>query len=68
MTDIVLTPTPDLCDQHADKVRVADPIFKNFGGKNSPVAFSLFMKCCVQAVNILAEKYFGGKTFGRGIF
>jgi regulator of ribonuclease activity A len=26
--------TPDLCDAHPDLVRVADPIFRSFGGRD----------------------------------
>jgi regulator of ribonuclease activity A len=55
MTDVVLTPTPDLCDQHADKVRVVDPIFKNFGGKKAFMGEIATVKCfednsCVRQI------------------
>ena len=50
--------TPDLCDQHADKVRVVEPIFKSFGGNTAFSGEIVTVKCfednsCVRKV--LAE-------------
>jgi regulator of ribonuclease activity A len=28
-----LTPTPDLCDRYGDRVAVAEPLFRDFGGR-----------------------------------
>ena len=28
-----MTPTPDLCDQFGDRVAVAEPLFRDFGGR-----------------------------------
>jgi regulator of ribonuclease activity A len=28
-----MTPTPDLCDRHGDLVSVAEPLFRDFGGR-----------------------------------
>jgi regulator of ribonuclease activity A len=27
-----VTPTPDLCDRYGDRVYVAEPLFRDFGG------------------------------------
>ena len=50
--------TPDLCDQHADRVRVVEPIFKSFGGNTAFCGEIVTVKCfednsCVRKV--LAE-------------
>ncbi len=55
--EIVIS-TPDLCDQHADKVRVVEPIFKSFGGNKAFSGEIVTVKCfednsCVRKV--LAE-------------
>ena len=47
--------TPDLCDQHADKVRVVEPIFKSFGGNTAFSGEIVTVKCfednsCVRKV------------------
>ncbi len=30
-----MTPTPDLCDRYGDQVHVAEPVFRDFGGRAS---------------------------------
>lgn len=37
--------TPDLCDDHADKIRVLDPIFNNYGGNTSFFGEVITIKC-----------------------
>ena len=37
--------TPDLCDQHNDKVRVLDPIFNNYGGRQRFSGQAVTIKC-----------------------
>ena len=55
MTETELRPTPDLCDQFADRVRVAEPIFKNFGGDKAFMGEIATVKCfednsCVRQI------------------
>ena len=40
-----LPSTPDLCDQHNDKVRVLDPIFNNYGGRQRFSGQAVTIKC-----------------------
>ena len=54
----IVISTPDLCDLHADKVRVVEPIFKSFGGNTAFSGEIVTVKCfednsCVRKV--LAE-------------
>ena len=37
--------TPDLCDQNPDKVKILEPIFRNFGGKTSFGGEIVTIKC-----------------------
>ena len=37
--------TPDLCDQHNDKVRALDPIFNNYGGRQRFSGQAVTIKC-----------------------
>ncbi len=37
--------TPDLCDAYPDLVRIADPIFRNYGGKSSFGGEIVTIKC-----------------------
>lgn len=37
--------TPDLCDQHGDAVRVADPVFRHFGGRKQFGGQVVTIKC-----------------------
>lgn len=37
--------TPDLCDDHPDKVRVVEPMFRNYGGKRSFGGEIVTVKC-----------------------
>ena len=37
--------TPDLCDDYPDLVRVLDPVFTNFGGRESFNGPVLTVKC-----------------------
>ena len=37
--------TPDLWDEHEDRVRVADPLFRNFGGKYAFCGVIVTVKC-----------------------
>ena len=37
--------TPDLCDENPDLVRIVEPIFKNYGGKNSFGGEIVTVKC-----------------------
>lgn len=37
--------TPDLCDQHPDKIKVLDPLFNNYGGKNAFWGQVVTIKC-----------------------
>ena len=30
-----MTPTPDLCDRYGDRVQVAEPLFRDFGGRGA---------------------------------
>lgn len=30
-----MTPTPDLCDRYGDRVHVAEPLFRDFGGRTA---------------------------------
>jgi regulator of ribonuclease activity A len=30
-----VTPTPDLCDRYGDRVQVAEPLFRDFGGRGA---------------------------------
>ena len=46
--------TPDLCDEHAEIVRVADPIFRGFGGVSSFGGQIVTIKC-FEDHSLLAE-------------
>ena len=43
--DMNLISTPDLCDQHPDKVNILDPIFNNYGGSHSFYGQVVTIKC-----------------------
>ncbi len=47
--------TPDLCDQHAETVRVADPIFRGFGGVSAFGGQIVTIKC-FEDNSLVAEK------------
>lgn len=57
--------TPDLCDLHDDKVRVLDPIFKNYGGRSSFSGQAVTIKCFED--NSVVKKLVDEPGLGRVI-
>jgi regulator of ribonuclease activity A len=54
--------TPDLCDLYSDKVRVVEPLFRNYGGKKSYYGEIVTVKCFED--NSVVKETAG--TNGRG--
>jgi regulator of ribonuclease activity A len=58
-----VTPTPDLCDRYGDRVQVAEPLFRDFGGR---VAFAGEIETLrVMDDNALVGRVLEGEGRGR---
>ena len=58
-----MTATPDLCDRHGDRVQVAEPVFRDFGGR---AAFSGEVETVrVLEDNALVRRVLEGEGRGR---
>ena len=55
--------TPDLCDEHADKVRVLEPLFRNFGGRSTFGGQVVTVKCFED--NSLVKEHLASPGEGR---
>jgi len=55
--------TPDLCDDHADAISVAEPIFSNFGGRERFGGQVVTVKCFED--NSLVKELVGTQGEGR---
>ena len=58
-----MTPTPDLCDQFGDRVAVAEPLFRDFGG--SPAFAGKIETVRVFEDNSLVRRILEGEGRGR---
>jgi regulator of ribonuclease activity A len=58
-----MTPTPDLCDQFGDRVAVAEPLFRDFGGR--PAFTGVIETVRVFEDNALVRRILEGEGRGR---
>ncbi|MGB0668920.1 MAG: ribonuclease E activity regulator RraA [Porticoccaceae bacterium] len=60
-----MQPTPDLCDQHPELVRVVEPMLSNFGGREQFYGQIVTVKCFED--NSLVKQLVGTPGHGRVI-
>jgi regulator of ribonuclease activity A len=66
---IMLDLLPDLCDEHGDALRIADPLFHDYGGKALFYGEAVTLSCFEDnsLVRELVNRPGHGKTEKRGL-